>query len=692
MASTVYGAPPVNYAARAESDSGTSHPPVHARSFLGCAPGRPPGWLTAVLDKFGRTHRAPEAAKIHHHGAPNSHTVDIGVQETNWEDKVVAQGPLRAGFPTTIAEWEMAVHQERNRKVEPELVASVLNDVRGAGMDNIGESHHDAMRRITPENVRDWRKGIGLTDHDVAVIEHNSRTVGRLIPSSSTLFNLVNYGLVPWLPNMGSKDSKTNACISIGVAGLLQPLVTALTQTPIVAALDTWRKKMGPTITLDKGVHARITPQAAGAELSQAVGQLKGVQRDIEVFFHEMATAYGVLVGAGPLDEAEVNAVVQHLDTDSGHERQVAFMSRLTSLGEQSMEAAGDVREKSDQVRMSTGVQDRQWQSTTHQILPRVARAASSYVTPIGRWIERAQGKAPTPFTTLAAVGAAIVSLAWQHYAAGEDEVHGAASVEEKLNMLYGTSYLKPEGLQVLRRGGTFLPEHLDADKLRGLAPGPATQMLDRVRVTLEGFKNSLSPTDPEKAPKMAEYEHDLQVIADNDLKNLTPGGDAEQLMHEVIGRGGECHPFKFAAREGWSKLTKLEITAQIGQRLGVAWMLGAAGSVGAAAGASLITALNGGSSLASLPMLFGASTVSTVMGGISALTNYMPVNVKNERRADPEQVSFGRQLCSSMAAPVWQGRQRIAAQKSVAEAGKTAATKPATAAAVRPEGEVLQL
>lgn len=612
------------------------------------------------------------------------HAVDI-LTPPDRRDAVVAQGPLQAGFPTTIAEWQMAVHQERNRKVEPELVASVLNDVRGVGTTNVGESHGDAMRRITPENVRDWRKGIGLTDRDVAVIEHNSRTIGRFIPSSSTLFNLVNYGLVPWLPNMGSKDSKTNAFISIGIAGMLQPLVTSLVQTPIVAALDTWRKKMGPAITLDKGVHARITPQAAGAELKQAVGELKGVQRDIENFFREMATAYGVPVGEGPLAQAEVEAVVQHLNTDTEHERQAAFMTRLGELGQQSLEAEGDVRVKSDQVRMSTGVQDRQWQSTTHQLAPRIARAASSYVTPIGRAIERAHHQDPTTWTTLAAVGAAAMSMAWQHYAAGEDEVHGAASVEEKLNMLYGTDYLKPEGLEVLRHGGEFRPEHLDADKLRGLAPGPATQMLDRVRVTLEGFRNSLSPTSPQDAPKIAEYERDLEAIKHNDLQNLTPNGDAERLMQEVIGRGGDKHPFTFAAREGWNKLTKLEITAQIGQRMGVAWMLGALGNVGATAGGRLLTALNGGSSHAPLKVQFGASTLSTAMGVTSALTNYMPVNVKNERRADPEQVSFGRQLWNSVTAPVWQGRQHLAAKASTSAAGETAATKPASAEAVRP-------
>jgi len=608
--------------------------------------------------------------------------IDIMAAGSSAPVRELEHGPLQAGFPTTIPAWELAVHQERNRPVDTRLVASVLKDVRGVGMNNVGESHHDVMSRITPDHVRNWRKGIGLTDHDIATIENNSRTIGRFIPSSSTLFNLVNYGVVPWLPNMGSKDPTTNAFISIGIAGVLQPLATALAQTPIIAALDTWRKKMGPTIALDKGVHARLTPQAAGAQLQQAVGELKGVQAEIETLFREMATAYVVPLGEGAMSEEQVNATVQALHADTHHEQQADFIARLTALGQKSLDAEGDVRESSDQLRMSTGVQDRQWQSTKQQIAPRIARAATSYVTPIGRAIERSLEMKPTPYTTVAAVGAAAVSVAWQHYAAGEDEVHGAASVEEKLNIAYGTNYLKPEGKEALRRGGEFQPEHVDEAALRALASGPATQMLDRVRAMLQGQMDALSPSHPEHAAKIAEYEHDLQALADNALRDLTPGGQAEKLMHEVIGRGGDSHPFKFAAREGWNKLTKLEITAQIGQRLGVAWMLGGAGNVGATAGGRLVNALNGGSSKASLPIQFGAATLSTAMGAVSAVTNFMPVNVKNERRADPDKVSVGRQVLNSVASPLWQLHQHVAAKASALVAEEAAAAKPASAAA----------
>jgi hypothetical protein len=603
----------------------------------------------------------------------------------------VPQGPLAPGFPTTIAHWQMAVQQERNRRCDPAAIAQVLNQVRGKGAENIQESHSDAIKRIKPEHVAAWRQGIGLTQQDVDLIERNSRTVGRLIPSSSTLFNLVNYGIVPWLPSMapdsdnahdghkakGLKSPLNNALVSVGIAGIVQPLMTALIQTPIVAALDTWRKKMGPVVTLDAGVNARVTPQKAATELDQASSELRGIQTRIERIFREMARAYDIPVDQ-PLTEAQVGQVVRHLNHDADGTRQAGFMSQLADAGKECLEAEGNVRERSDQVRMSTGVQDRQWQSTTHQILPRVARAASSYVTPIGRWIERAHHRDPTPYTTIAAVGAAGVSMVWQHFAAGTDEVEGAANVEEKLNMLYGTSYLKPEGVEALRRGGQFQAEHLDEAKLRALAPGAASQMLDRVHATIDNYRKGLSPDKPEHAAKLAEYDNDLRALTENELQRLVPGGDAERLMHEVIGGGSDRHPVMFAAREGWNKLNSLEITAQIGQRLGVAWMLGAFGNVGATAGGRMITALKGGSSHASLPVQFTASTVSTGFGAASAYTNYMAVNVKNERRADAASAMSlgkqGKQLLNTVIAPFWQRRQGQAADASTSSAGAAVA------------------
>jgi len=611
----------------------------------------------------------------------------------------IEHGPLEPGFPKTIAQWQIAVSQERNRPCDPEAIARILNDVRRTGTADIDESHRTAMKRITPEHVAAWREAIGLTKDDVALMEHNSRTVGRFIPSSSTLFNLINYGVVPWLPSMapqsdaahdghpakGLKNPMNNAIISIGIAGVLQPLATALMQTPIVAALDTWRKKMGPVVTLDPAVNAKITPQKAAKELKEASQELRAAQGEIDGLFRRMAAAYGIHTGPEPLSEAQVADVVRCLDSDTDGDRQNAFVNELGAAGRKCLDAEGDVRERSDQVRMSTGVQDRQEQSTVHQVLPRVARAASSYVTPIGRWIERAHERAPTPYTTIAAVGAAGVSMVWQHLAAGEDEVEGAANVEEKLNMLYGTHYLKPEGVEALRKGdGGFKAEHLDPAKLRALAPGAASQMLDRVRATIDTYRKGLSAENPAHAPKLAEYEHDLRALEDNDLQNLTAGGEAEKLMHEVIGRGSDKHPVMFAAREGWNKLNKLEITAQIGQRLGVAWMLGAFGNVGSTAIGRTITAAKGGSSHASLPVQFAASTVSTGMGVVSALTNYMPVNVKNERRADPDNVSMGRQVLNSVFSPVWQRSQRKGASASSAEAGKVVADASSSAAAAK--------
>jgi len=676
---------------RGESDARDLQPAIHR-----------------ALSKTGLSHDPADIAELkaglaavsaRFRQAAAEHDIEAGPSGSSAE---IHEGPVQR-FPTTIAEWKMAVHQERSRTCNPAAAANVLNQVRGKGVANIHESHQDAIRRIKPEHVEAWRKAIGLTEEDVKTMEANSRAVGRLIPSSSTLFNLINYGVVPWLPTMapksdeahdghpakGLKNPVNNAIISIGIAGLVQPLATALMQTPIVAALDTWRKKSGHVVTLDGGVHAKLTPANAAKKLDEASATLRSAQREVETLFRRMAATYEVHTDREPLSESHVAVIVHKLNADKDLVQQSQFMEQLAAAGQKCLDAEGDVRERSDTVRMATGVQDRQWQSTTHQILPRVARAASSYVTPIGRWIERAHERAPTPYTTIAAVGAASVSMVWQHIAAGEDEVDGAASVEEKLNMLYGTQYLKEDGIKALREGGEFKAEHLDEAKLRALAPGPASQMLDRVRATIDTYRKNITPPEGQEptrevAAKLAEYQQDLDALKDNDLEKLTPGGEAEKLMHEVIGRGSDKHPIKFAAREGWNKLNRLEISAQIGQRLGVAWMMGAFGNVGSTAIGRTITALKGGSSHASLPVQFTASTISTAMGVVSARTNYQPVNAKNERRADPDKISWGKQVLNSVTGPVWQRRQDKAGPASTEQAGKTVHEAPPSTAAAK--------
>ena len=118
--------------------------------------------------------------------------------------------------------------------------------------------------------------------------------------------------------------------------------------------------------------------------------------------------------------------------------------------------------------------------------------------------------------------------------------------------------------------------------------------------------------------------------------------------------------------------------------------MLGAFGNVGATAGGRMITALKGGSSHASLPVQFAASTVSTAFGAASAVTNYMATNVKNERRADPATAMSlekqGKQLLNTVVSPFWQRRQTQAAQASTSSAGEAVADASSMKAAAKDE------
>ncbi len=139
---------------------------------------------------------------------------------------------------------------------------------------------------------------------------------------------------------------------------------------------------------------------------------------------------------------------------------------------------------------------------------------------------------------------------------------------------------------------------------------------------------------------------------------------------------GAEGHPFRFAAREGWNKMTSLEMSAQLGQRLGLAWLGLALGNVGSTAISRVITAALGGPGVASLPAQFGAALLATASGVTNAKFAWMPVPIKNERRAEPERVGFLSQLGQSLVAPAWAWRQSSKASGALSHAaGGTAVT-----------------
>jgi hypothetical protein len=578
---------------------------------------------------------------------------------------------LRA-FPTTIADWSAAVDRDRSRPVDSAMAASVLNEVRNKGSFNLGQSHHEAIALVEDQHVERWRAALGLGAAEVQNMVQNAKTLGHFIPSGSTIFNAANYAVLPFLKNMGSDNAFVNTGIAVGVAGVLQPLVTGLMQTPIVAALDARRQKMGHAVALDGAVNAKRTPKQIGADLKEASAQVAGVDQQIAAKLTEMAHAYGLPAApGGQFPVEDMSRVLDALANDPDVDRKTAHLEQFKALGMAQLEGMTRVKDLSDTLRMSQGVQGRQWQSTTRQIAPRTARAASAFVSVAGTAIERAMDVKPTVWPTVAAVGTALAALAWQHYAAGVDEVKGALEIEEKLNMLYGKNFLTEAGLDAQRNGTPILAEHIDEAKFRALAAGPASQTLARVGKLVGNYAGAL---DAEANPaKAAEYAHDISAMRENRLADLTPGGDAQRLLHEVMGRGPEEHPFIYAAREGWQKLTTLEITAQLGQRFGLAWTGGVFGNVGATAGSRLVGALFGGAAQAPIAALLGGAALSTASGAAGAAAQFTVANVKNERRAEPDRVSFIAQLASSVVAPLWQYNQSSKASEALAAAAGAA-------------------
>ncbi len=619
------------------------------------------------------------------------------------------RAPLAAThkFPQTLAAWTQQLADEKGRPTNPGLAAQVLDEIRNKGLGDLGQTHAEAMALVGSHHVDRWRDAIGLSPADVARQRANARTIGRFIPTSSTLFNVVNFGVLPWLTLMGSKTPLVNAGIAVASAGVAQPAATTLIQTPVIAALDTWRKKMGHAVALDGAVNAKQTPEQVAAALEAATSDVASIgkrldsvhaeiadlDRGIHDVFAQMGGAYGSPAGPSSADAdpaAQSRHVLAQLEADPDAARRDGFREQLIALGHRQLEshttaahlelglADKQAQQKglSDSLRMSVGMLDRQKRSTKAQEWTRILRAASGLVTVAGKGIEKAVGVAPTLYPTAASVGLAAAALMAQHFAAGKDEQVGASDVEEKLNMLYGRDYLTEAGHQALVDGTPLRAEHVKEDGLRKLAPGPATQMLAQVTKMVALHRSLLDENDPAQHAAAQAVDDDLAALSEGRLADVAASGEAHKLLHEVMAGGAEGHPFRFAAREGWNKMTSLEMSAQLGQRLGLAWLGLALGNVGSTAISRVITAALGGPGVASLPAQFGAALLATASGVTNAKFAWMPVPIKNERRAEPERVGFLSQLGQSLVAPAWAWRQSSKASGALSHAaGGTAVT-----------------
>ena len=631
---------------------------------------------------------------------------DLSAAERGMGVRVALDAPVATRkFPQTLGAWSRQLADEKSRPTDPGLAAQVLNEIRNKGLGDLGQTHGQAMALVGDHHVAQWRDALGLSPADVARMRSNARTIGRFVPTSSTLFNVVNFGVLPWLTLMGSKTPMVNAGIAVASAGVAQPAATTLIQTPVIAALDTWRKKMGHAVALDGAVNAKQTPEQVAKALEAATSdvarlgkrpdstraEIAEVDRAIHDVFAQMAATYGAPAGPSTAD-AELAAHSQHLlaqmEADPDRARQDGLRSQLIALGHRRLEsqaaaehleqglAARQSQQKglSDSLRMSVGMLDRQKRSTKAQEWTRILRAASGLVTVAGKGIEKAVGSRPTLYPTAASVGLAAAALMAQHFAAGRDEQVGASDVEEKLNMLYGRDYLTETGQQALVDGTPLRAEHVKEDGLRKLASGPATQMLAQVTRMVALHRSLLDADDPAQHAAVQAVDGDLAALAEGRLDDVAAGGEAHKLLHEVMAGGAEGHPFRFAAREGWNKMTSLEMSAQLGQRLGLAWLGLALGNVGATAISRVITAALGGPGVASLPAQFGAALLATASGVTNAKFAWMPVPIKNERRAEPERVGFMSQLGNSLVAPAWAWRQSSRAASALAHAaGATA-------------------
>jgi hypothetical protein len=111
-------------------------------------------------------------------------------------------------------------------------------------------------------------------------------------------------------------------------------------------------------------------------------------------------------------------------------------------------------------------------------------------------------------------------------------------------------------------------------------------------------------------------------------------------------------------------------------------------GNVGATAGSRLVSAFYGGADKAPLAALFGAAAMSTAFGAAAAASQWTVANAKNERRSDPDRVSFLAQLANSVLGPAWQKNQACEADQALqaAEDAASAQQRSAPLLAIEPE------
>ncbi|CAN7419768.1 hypothetical protein [Rhizobacter sp. LjRoot28] len=578
------------------------------------------------------------------------------------------------GLARTLPEFQRRLDAQRNRPVNLDEAAAVINAVRHNPLagGEAPKAHKDLAARATPDMITRWNRALGLSAEQEAAMTRVAAQGGRWIPTSGSAFQAALYGAIPFAALKASPVHVLYASLAALVA---QPFVTAGLQTPIVSAITLMRQKGAPMVKMPGNLKAKET--------------LPEIERQIKTLEADAAQ-----------DARQMNALMQRLaarharhdtGTEAGEEAIGAFLaalspderSELEALQQRQTDRAVEVGLLVMDAFRLEGMQDRQFNSTLAQAPWRVARSMSGIYAPA----LQAAG-APAAAVTATSVVLAFAAIAGQHHAAGLDEQTAQAD-EHKLGLLYGDLFT-PQGQADWNAGRPVTAAGIDEAKFRNLIAEPETTIAGRVaahlavhRDDLQARLDALGPhaaTDDDAEQgrpevetlraSIAECEHDIGLLQAGNVTDLSAGGHARQLLADVM----KDTSVAFAWREGVAKLrSPLEYSAQLGQRFAAQFAFIGAGGAGAVGLVRGVGAAVGGTSTMAAGAQVALSVGAGVLGAFSALTQYTAVNVKNARRdRQGDDAGLLAQVARGIVSPLWQ-RHATQAGHAATQAGHAA-------------------
>lgn len=568
-----------------------------------------------------------------------------------------AEPAVDIGLARTLPEFQRRLDAQRNRPVNLEEAAAVINAVRHnplAGSE-APKAHKDLAARATPEVITRWNRALGLSPAQEAAMARVAAQGGRWIPTSGSAFQAALYGAIPFAALKASPVHVLYASLAALVA---QPFVTAGLQTPIVSAITLMRQKGAPMVKMPGNLKAKETLPEIERQIKTLEAEAVHDAQQMNALMQRLAAKHARHGDGSEATPEQIGAFLAALAPDERTE--------LEALQQRQTDRAVEVGLLVMDAFRLEGMQDRQFNSTLAQAPWRVARAMSGIYAPA----LQAAG-APAAAVTATSVVLALGAIAGQHHAAGVDEMTAQAD-EHKLGLLYGDLFT-PQGQADWNAGRPVTADGIDEAKFRNLIAEPETTIAGRVAAHLAVHRDELqarldalgthAATDDDAEQgrpeveglraSIAECERDIGLLQAGNVTDLSAGGHARKLLADVM----KDTSVAFAWREGVAKLTSpLEYSAQLGQRFAAQFAFIGAGGAGAVGLVRGVGAAVGGTSTLGAGAQVALSVGAGVLAAFSALTQYTAVNVKNARRdRQGEDAGLLAQVGRGIVSPLWQ-------------------------------------